>query len=148
MNSKAPAKQHEIEQRRRQVAAMRLAGVNDQGAIAKQLKVSRPTINRDFAAINEQWRKESAADIAEVKGRQAGRIEEMFRAIWVEARNGNLYAVDRALALMKREADLYGLDAPKRNELTGADGGPLPVQIQTVVAVIPPSLALEAGEPE
>jgi DeoR/GlpR family transcriptional regulator of sugar metabolism len=131
------AKAHEQEQRRRTVAALRLAGVNDQSAIARQLNVSQPTISRDFAAINEQWRKESAADIAELKGRQAERIEEMIKGLWKEARNGKWLAVDRVVTLLKREAELFGLDAPKRTELTGANGEPVAVEIKTIVAVIP-----------
>ena len=54
-----------------------------------------------------------------------------------------LKAVDRLLKVSQRRSELHGLDAPKRTELTGADGQPLVPALSPEVTA-----ALEAGYDE
>jgi hypothetical protein len=110
----------ERESRLRQVAALRLAGVRDQSTIAQRLNVSAATMCRDFAEVDARWRVEAAADIDAAK--------VMLLGIWQDATRGKWLAIDRALHILERRAAIYGYDAPKRSELTGANGGPLEVE--------------------
>lgn len=101
------------EARQQQVRSLRLAGVNDAGVIAQQLGVSRTTIERDFAAITEQWRAEAVASTSVLKGKQHARLETAILAIWQEVRQGRLGAIKTMVTLLDREAALMGLDSPK-----------------------------------
>jgi transcriptional regulator len=104
--------QREVIDRRVKVAQLRLAGVHDQAQIARQLGVSQPTISRDFAALDAQFRATAAQDIAAAKGMDLHRLELLISKIWVKATNGDLYAIDRLDKLLARRAKLLGLDAP------------------------------------
>lgn len=41
------------------------------------------------------------------------RLDALLEAIWAKAMDGDLKAVDRVLAIMRRRSQLLGLDAPK-----------------------------------
>jgi len=53
------------------------------------------------------------------------RLDALLAAVWPAAVAGDLPAVGMALRVAERRARLLGLDAPTRQELTGADGGRL-----------------------
>lgn len=119
----------EREERLRQVASLRLAGVRDQLTIANRLGVSKATMCRDFAEVNARWRKEAAADIDAAKGQDLERLETMLLGLWQDATKGRLGPVEKALHILERRAAIYGYDAPKRQEITGKNGGPLEVEV-------------------
>ncbi len=107
-----------VTERRTLVAVRRLAGEHNQRDIARALGVSQPTIHRDFIAIDEEWRKEWADSTEKWKTVQAERIEALLKAIWanatrVDGKAQNFY-IDRAIALLDRQAKLLGLDAPTK----------------------------------
>jgi hypothetical protein len=52
----------------------------------------------------------------------------MLLALWPQVLKGNQGAIDRALRVMERRAKLLGLDAPTRQEVTGAEGGALRIE--------------------
>lgn len=71
--------------------------------------------------------------------------------------NGDLDQVRNVLAIEKRRADLWGLDAPKGVEVTGRDGGPIETdvgellrrrlsEIGAIPAEIPQGELIEASE--
>jgi len=122
-------KRREVIDRRMQVAALRLAGVRRQDVIAKQLKVSRPTICRDFKILDEIYQERAAEDIAKAKGLDIERTDEMILAIWQRAKRGDLGAIKTILSLMERRAKLLGLDAPTQQSLLGHDGGPVTIRV-------------------
>lgn len=73
----------------------------------------------------------------ELRRLEAMRLDRLQRAIWVRALGTaggdnpsppDLRAVDRVLEIQKRRANLFGLDAPKRTEVTGAEGGPIEIE--------------------
>lgn len=109
-------RQREALDRRVKVAQLRLAGLHDQRQIADRLGVSQPTISRDFAALDAQFRATAAQDIAAAKGLDVQRLELLISKIWVKATGGDLYAIDRLEKLLNRRAKLLGLDAPKKVE--------------------------------
>jgi hypothetical protein len=48
--------------------------------------------------------------VAEIRVLEAGRLDELQNAIWKNALAGDIAAIDRVLAIMKRRAALLGLD--------------------------------------
>lgn len=72
---------------------------------------SRPTVIRDIHALTAEWREIAAADIADHKARQLSEIQAVKSKAWEIV---DLQVLIRAL---KREADLLGLDQPKKIEI-------------------------------
>ena len=82
------------------------------------------TVNSDIQHLHKQWREEAAADTAEHKALQMAENKELRRKAWKDA---ELPIVLRSLQF---EAALVGSEAPKRNELTGADGGNITIHVK------------------
>lgn len=127
--SKKAQQQQQIIERRRAVAELRLSGVRKQRDIAEKLGVGLGTINRDFAALDEEWRERAAADIAIEKSIDLDRIDQMIIALWPAAVGGLAAAIDRVVVLINQRAKLLGTEAPKRSEVSAPDGGPLTIVI-------------------
>jgi hypothetical protein len=49
------------------------------------------------------------------------RLDAVLMAIWAQVKQGNLSAVDRYIKVAQRRAELLGLDAPKRVDVTSDD---------------------------
>ena len=107
---------------------MRLSGYRRQDRIAKELGVSKATIHRDFLVLDEQYKEQAASDIAIAKGIDLERIDDLIFALWVRAKAGNLAAIEEVRQLLGTRAKLMGLDAPKRQWVSGPGDGPIPVQ--------------------
>ena len=122
-----------IEARRRQVASLLLAGVENHSQIADQVGVSRPTIVRDVAAIEAEWREAALQDISAAKGQDLKRTNRLIGALWTKALAGDERSAKMVLDLMQHRAKLLGLNAPEKRELTGMEGEPLVIQIQRLV---------------
>lgn len=107
---------HEIEARRRKVARLYARKLH-QEEIAQLLGVSQPTVSRDVAAIETEWRKAAAAEVSELRARELAEIEEMERACAQHLANATSDR-DRARwmaerrQLKARKAAMMGLDAP------------------------------------
>jgi hypothetical protein len=100
-------------ERRRQVAGLRTAGIRDERAIARQLGISRQTVNRDIHWLMEQYRQAALIDVAAEKGQDLLRIEAALASLWPRVMSGTVSAHVAALGWMERRAKLLGLDAPK-----------------------------------
>jgi len=79
--------------------------------IATRLGVPRRTIDRDIAALRTQWRERRAIDTDEWVNSELERLAVAERAVWPKVESGNLFAVDRLLAILDRRARYLGLDA-------------------------------------
>ena len=55
---------------------------------------------------------------AEVRSRTVARLDALALGLWAEARNGDLFAVDRALKIEDMIAKLYGLYDQKTDDTT------------------------------
>jgi hypothetical protein len=129
-------RRHATEQRRRQVSAQRLAGIADQGRIARQLGVSQATISRDFDWLDAQYRREASADIQAHKGRDLQRIEAAITAIWSDVTQGRAWAGNLLVKYLERKARLLGLDAPASFDL----------QVRAEYTRVAGALDLDAGQ--
>ena len=96
--------------------------------IGKQLGFSTQhahrLVTKELARMNAEL-KEVAGDVTRL---ELERLDAMWLGLWTRARQGDDKAVVACLRIMERRAKILGIDAPLRQELTGADGGP----IQTV----------------
>lgn len=105
------------EARRRQVAALLLAGVTDQTTIAKEVGSTQPTVSRDIKAIEADWRERVAADVAAVKGRDDARLDRLYRAAFTKAATGDVGAINACVKILTRRAAMWGYDAPTKIDL-------------------------------
>ena len=72
---------------------------------------------------------ESAEDVLTL---ELERLDRMFLTMFDRAIKGDEKAVDRCLRIMQRRSDLLGLDAPKRQEISGPDGEAAVVELRVV----------------
>jgi hypothetical protein len=99
-------------ERRQRLTACRLAGIRDQRQLARQLGCSQATVCRDLQALDAEFRRQAAADVAAEKGLELARTERLIAGLWAEASRGEPRAVGRVLDLMTHKARLLGLFAP------------------------------------
>lgn len=113
-----------IEKRREQVAKFRLAGWSTR-EIAAHLKCSIGTVSSDEKAVFERVREKTDSTVQRAKAISLARLDQITKGVWDGALTGDIDAGNLVLKIEKRRADLLGLDAPARQELTGRDGAPL-----------------------
>ena len=90
-----------------------------------------------------------AAELAEhVRTLELQRLDELMVQPYQAACRGDLRAVDAVLKIMDRRAQLLGLDAPRKQEHSGSDGGPLPFTRIEVHIVDPAGPAIGSGNQE
>ncbi|MEM7133195.1 MAG: helix-turn-helix domain-containing protein [Chloroflexota bacterium] len=98
------------EERRKMVAANLISGMSYRD-IATHLDVSKSTINRDVQALKEQWYNDASDKVDRFVGLHTHRLNVLLNALWGEALNGNVKAIDRVLSIMDRQASLHGIPA-------------------------------------
>lgn len=64
----------------------------------------------------------------QVRTIEVARLDKLMSGVYLQAKQGNLPAMDRLLKLMERRAKLLGLDRPVQWEVSGPAGGPIPVK--------------------
>jgi hypothetical protein len=97
--------------RQQQALALHKAGAGYQ-AIADRLGYAGPS--GAYKAVEPALRKTLQQPADEPRGLELERLDRMQVAIWDKAIAGNLRAVDRVLKIMRRRAQLLGLDAPRQ----------------------------------
>lgn len=149
--SKAP-----IEDRQRQVADL-LRGHHTAGAIAARLGVTRRTVERDVKALRAQWRERRQIDTDAWVDSELERLAVAERAVWPKVEKGDLWAVDRLLAIMDRRARYLGLDAVQQRDDGNSNSEPAvsitiqPIDYRAVIAPItarPDEYRLTSGQDE
>lgn len=103
-------------ERQRQALELRKAGVGFQ-AIADRLGYKDHS--GAYRAVKTALKKTLQEPADEVRRVEVERLDAMLLGLWSSAKAGNLLAVDRVLRIMQRRADLLGLDAPQKREITG-----------------------------
>ncbi len=111
--------------------ALRRAGASFR-EIASQLGCSSTSAFRAVSRVLDRTMVELGESAAVLRAMELERLDALLAAVWPAAVAGDLPSVAMALRVAERRARLLGLDAPVRQELTGADGGPLSfVQVAT-----------------
>lgn len=111
--------------------------------IAAELGCSVSKAYDDVSAALAKLEAESAEKAAEVRRIELDRIDVMLKGIWPEAEAGDARKIETALKLMERRAKLLGIDAPTKQEVSGPDGGAIP--IEDARAMLADRLAALAG---
>ena len=58
---------------------------------------------------------------------QSERLDLLLKRVMKQIEEGEISLVNEALRIEKRRADLWGLDAPRKTEVTGSDGGAIKI---------------------
>jgi hypothetical protein len=111
-------------ERYREVLELRCAGLSFEEIAKRTGYAGRQGAKKAYDAAMKRWAIET---VEQQRIIQSERLDRIFTQAYLEARNGNLQAIDRCLKIEKRRAELWGLDAPKQHTVTGADGGPLEI---------------------
>lgn len=110
--------------RQRSSYMMRLAGASYDD-IARAQGVSRTTAFLDVRETQRAIDAEAYEEMALMRAQSAARLDMMLFAVLPMARKGDYKSIKAALAIEKRRAELLGLDAPRKFEHTGENGGPI-----------------------
>lgn len=82
---------------------------------------SRGTVGNDLLAIKEEWKKRASESFDAHVAEMMASLDEIEAAAWASQN------LDALLRSHDRRAKLLGLDRPQRKELSGPNGGPLPL---------------------
>ena len=99
-----------------QALELRKAGATYQ-AIADQLGYAQA--KGAYKAVTSALKATLKEPAEELRTLELTRLDAMLLSLWRRVQNGDERAIDRALRIMERRAKLLGLDAPKRQELSG-----------------------------
>lgn len=102
---------------------MKVKGAASYRDIGRTFGVSTATAFRDVKDVLELHNRTCLNAIDEARQMELERLDVALFAIMPQVKKGNLLAIDRMLAISKRRSELLGLDAAKRLEMTGKDGG-------------------------
>lgn len=125
---KSKAEQAQVAERRAQLIRLRRAGVPFDDERILSLGYSSPgAASKDMIRALKQRRDEQAAEVSVYRQQEGERLDALLEAVWDDALQGDLRAVDAALKIADRRAKLYGIDTPVRTEVSGPDGGAVPL---------------------
>lgn len=102
-------KRIEVQHLRRRAIELRSAGYSNL-EVAETLGVTPPTASRYFTEGIRDIPKEAAEDYRQ---KQLLQLDQLLKAIWDGSRTGSkesVWMIDRALAIMERQAKLLGLE--------------------------------------
>jgi hypothetical protein len=60
-------------------------------------------------------------EVQQLRVLESQRLDALLEAVWPQAAQGHLPAVDRAVRILERRARLLGLDAPQQSEVLTID---------------------------
>ena len=97
-------------------------------------KVSRQQLSADQAKLKKMWQAESIDTIAMVKLRELKSLDAILVAAWdswersvARGEAGNPAFLEKALNVHDRRARIFGLATAERHEISGPQGGPIPI---------------------
>jgi hypothetical protein len=129
-----------------QAVKLRKQGL-DWDSIAKAVGYKhRSTIWRHVEAWYEKRQTEIGENIDRLRDLDLDRLDTMLYALRGRIQRGEPRAIDTGLRILERRAKLLGLDAALKQQITGADGGPL--AIEDARAALAARIAAIAPEPE
>lgn len=96
--------------------------------IADELGITEAGVSLILKRVLARTAELTAEKVEDVRRLEIERLDAMLLGLWDRARRGNEKAVEACLKIMKRRADLLGLDAAKAMWLSGPDDGPIQFQ--------------------
>ena len=101
-------------ERYREVLELRCAGLSFDEISKRTGYANRSGAQHAYNSALERWAIET---VEQQRIIQSERLDRLFTTVYLEARKGDLGAIDRCLKIEKRRADLWGLDAPDRKSV-------------------------------
>lgn len=98
--------------------------------IGDRLGISTSQAFKDVSAQLKQLAALALDNAEELRQLELERLDMLIKGLEPMARVGNPGAVNSYLRVMERRANLLGMDAPVRQEMTGAGGGALEIIIK------------------
>lgn len=156
MSERSTQKQ-EVNRRRQLVSKLRHEGARTQNEIVARLKedygieITQATISGDLKALDQLWRASAIDNIDKWKRETLKQYRYLYQqslSAWelsledaeeistggkdgpsekIKGQSGNPAHIRNAQESLKAIREVLGLDAPKRQELSGPEGGPIPV---------------------
>ncbi len=113
--------------RRMLVTGLYLTGQYREVDIAEKLAISVPTVSRDLKHMRELWLEQATTSTDEWCRRELAKLAALEETALEDLKHKGLVRefCDVMLKVMKRRAELLGLDEARRLEITGKEGGPL-----------------------
>jgi hypothetical protein len=94
--------------------------------IAEHFDISPATARSDLSRAVKKARSLEIQDAETYRYIQGARLENLLRAVWDEAAEGDIKAGEQARKYIADLTDLFGLKVPVRTEISGPDGGAIP----------------------
>lgn len=116
-NSPTTTKRVTASVRREQAVNYRIGGKTYQ-AIGDLLGITRQAAHSLVVGALRELAEKTAEASDELRRLEFERLDFMRNAIWSQVIAGDLGAIDRALRISARMAELFGLDAPKELDVT------------------------------
>ena len=126
------ARRDAIEIRRTQTSMMLLSGAT-QTEIAKALKVSVGTVNRDIQILRKRWQRQQMDNVELALLVDLMRVNEALRSLMPRVARGDLRATDRMIRLLEFRAKVLGYEAVREYKLQ--------IEVQDIDAEIERELA-------
>lgn len=98
-----------IRARRERVFELRRDGLTYK-EIAAELGISNVTALNDCTAVMREVHERTITKATELRALEHARLERLLRVIRVQVDRGDLFAIDRALAISEQIRKMYGLD--------------------------------------
>ncbi|GAB2918582.1 hypothetical protein ACFMQL_20475 [Nonomuraea fastidiosa] len=119
--AESPQVKLERHERRYQALQMRIAGVSH-AVIAQRLGYSSPAVvGKDITAALKKAAKAEAMAAEELLHLEINRLDRMMASIWPKVLKGEVNAVEAALKIVNKRANLLGLDLINRNGAADTD---------------------------
>lgn len=107
--------------------SLRIEGMS-YAAIAAQMGIA---VSNAYNLVSDALAKleaETAEKAAEIRRIEVDRLDAMLKALWPAVKQGEPRAIEVSLKTMERRSKLLGLDAPTKQEVSGPDGGAIPIE--------------------
>lgn len=139
-------KQALVSKRRAQAIALRMAGM-DYATIAERLDYGSPqAASKDLYRALRSYREEEEAKVEEWRQLESQRLDRLQAAAWAKALKGDLKAIETVLKVISQRSKLLGLDMPLRAEVSGPNGGAVPLGAPSIAQLR--ELIRTAGDPD
>lgn len=102
-------------QRRNRVLELRAAGLTEQ-QIAEQLGMTQGAVSKIINKALRSWAESDGRNIEMVRAQKLFELDQLKKAIWARAIQGELAAVREATKIIQAQSKISGADAPVRIE--------------------------------
>lgn len=115
-NAKTSPRRVRAARLKQEVMEMRMSGASYR-AIAHALGISHERARQIVKEALKEIEDVTGELVVELRKLESERLDEMQKVLWKRVKRGNLKAIDMILKIMKRRAEMFGLDETKKGEI-------------------------------